>query len=561
MTSRVFAYYAWFLDAVSIVKAHSCDNNFARALSLSHSSTPPVNGASRSLFFGVLTRNIVANLSQSGAAWLILLFLPPLLVRVLDRQTYATWMLLLQLAAYITLIDTGIQTAIARFVARAGGLGDENYMGNLLSSAGAVLLAAGALASAIVLIVAWQLPHLFRSIPGPLISDSRNALVLLGWSLALALPFSTLAGFFRGFQRNEIVASSMVAGKFLGAVGIALAAYRHVGLTAMAAWNAAGNLIAPAAYLVIWSRSGRTALLAVSRVTVRVAREFLTFCSAMLVSQLAILLITGLDMPIVVAFDFRSAAYYAVATTASNMLIAPYGAILNALLPVAANLSATNSPERMGLALRKMTRYGTAILVLLTLPLMFEMNAFLRLWVGAAYAVQAAPLAEMLVAAQFIRLSMQPYAIVGFSVGQQHRMLVSPFVEGIVNLVCSLIFVWQFGAMGVAFGTLIGAVLGISLHFFNSIPRTDAILIRRRTLLIQDIGRPIAFALPVVFLLCTLRVFELRLIAYLVILSAGEAAVTMAYLCYLVEKHDREELVDLCRRIGALVSRRFALSK
>jgi O-antigen/teichoic acid export membrane protein len=525
------------------------------------SSEPRSDGTSRSAFFGVLTRNIVANLSQSGVTWLVLLFLPPLLVRVLDRQSYATWTLLLQLAAYITLIDTGIQIAIARFVARADGLGDEDYMGNLLSSAGAVLLAAGALAAALVLMVAWQLPHLFRSIPGPLLSESRKALVLLGWSLALALPFSTLAGFFRGFQRNEILALSTVTGKFLGAIGIAWAAYRHQGLAAMAAWNAAGNLVAPAAYLAVWSRSGRTALLALSRVTVRVAREFLTFCSAMLVSQLAVLLITGLDMPVVVAFDFRSAAYYAVATTASNMLIAPYGAILNALLPVAANLSATNSPERMGLALRKITRYGTAILVLLTLPLMLGMNAFLRLWVGSAYAAHAAPMAEMLVAAQFIRLITQPYAIVGFSVGQQHRMLVSPFAEGVVNLICSLIFVQKLGAIGVALGTLIGAVLGVALHFFNSIPRTDAIQISRKAFLLRDILRPIVFALPAVILLCTLRAVELRPTYYLAIVSASEIAIAVAFLRYLVEKHDREEIRDLCRRIFAFISRRLALSK
>jgi O-antigen/teichoic acid export membrane protein len=409
--------------------------------------------------------------------------------------------------------------------------------------------------------VDWQLPHLFRSIPESILSDARRALVILGWSLAVALPFSTLAGFFRGFQRNEILAFSTITGKFCGAVGIGWAAYHHQGLAAMAAWNAAGNLVAPAAYLAVWSRTGKTALLGLRRVTFGVAREFITFCSAMLVSQLSILLITGLDMPVVVAFDFRSAAYYAVATAASNMLIAPQGAILNVLLPVAANLSVQSSPERMGMVLRKMTRYGASILILLTLPLVFGMSAFLHLWVGSTYAAHAVPLAELLVAAQFIRLTMLPYAIVGLSVGQQHRMLVSPFAEGVVNLICSLILVQKLGAIGVAVGTLIGAILGVALHFFNSIPRTDAILVSRRQLMIEDIGKPILLALPVIILLLVAHISGLNEISYLAIVGAGDIVAAATLFRYLLRKQEREEILNFCRHMRLSVSRRLALGR
>jgi O-antigen/teichoic acid export membrane protein len=528
---------------------------------LSHQSEPPSHRTDRSAFLGVLARNVIANLGQSGATWLIILFLPPLLVRVLDRPTYATWMLLLQLGAYIALIDSGIQVAIARFVAHADGLGDEEYMGGLLSSAGGVLLAAGVLAAAVVLLVAWQLPALFRSIPGPILSESRKALVILGWSLAIALPFSTLAGFFRGFQRNEILAASTIAGRFCGAIGVAWAAYCHRGLAAMATWSAVGNLIVPAAYLVVWSRSGRTALIQLSRVTFRLAREFMTFCSAMLASQLAALLVSGLDMPIVVSFDFGSAAYYAVATTASNMLIAPQGAILNALLPVAANLSARNSPETMGLALRKITRYGMSILILLTLPLVFGMSAFLHLWVGSLYAVRTAPLAELLVIAQFIRLTTAPYALVGLSVGQQHRMLLSPFAEGVINLACSVILVLKLGAIGVALGTLIGAVVGVALHFIVSIPRTDAILVSRKTLLTRDILRPILLTFPVVALLFIAGICGLHTVIYLAVVGAGDLVVAITLFRYLLERHEQEEILNFGRHMCVLVSRRLALSR
>ena len=90
-------------------------------------------------------------------------------------------------------------------------------------------------------------------------------------------------------------------------------------------------------------------------------REFLVFCSAMFVTQFSGILISGMDLPIVVAFDFRSAAYYAVATTLSNALIIPHGSIVSTIMPVAAGISSADSPKRLGEVLQKTTRFATAI--------------------------------------------------------------------------------------------------------------------------------------------------------------------------------------------------------
>jgi O-antigen/teichoic acid export membrane protein len=189
------------------------------------------------------------------------------------------------------------------------------------------------------------------------------------------------------------------------------------------------------------------------------------------------------------------------------------------------------------------------------------MSSFLRLWVGSTYAVHAIPLAEVLVAAQFIRLTMLPYAIVGLSVGQQQRMLVSPFAEGVINLIFSVILVQKFGAIGVALGTLVGAILGVALHFLNSMPRTDAILVSRRALILQDIARPILLAFPVVVLLSIARISGLNEGLYLTITGAGDLAVAAVLFRYLLAKQEQEEIVDFCRHIGISISRRLAFSR
>lgn len=123
---------------------------------------PKTNGTT---VFAIVAKNAVANLAKMSASWLVVLFLPPLLVRVLDKPTYATWVLVLQIGTYVGIFDGGIQSAIGRFVARADGLQDDRYMRQTLSSAGLIMLIAGIATALLTALVSWQLDHLFHGIP------------------------------------------------------------------------------------------------------------------------------------------------------------------------------------------------------------------------------------------------------------------------------------------------------------------------------------------------------------------------------------------------------------
>lgn len=422
--------------------------------------------------------------------------LPPLLVRVLDKPSYATWLLILQIGTYVALFDASIQSAISRFVARAHELQDDRYLAEMLSSAGLVNLGACVFTALVTVLGFWQLGRLFPSIPSSVSHDAREALLVFGISLAISLPFSTLAGAFLGFQMNQVNALAGSLGRLAGAAGAAWAAYRHQHLYVMAAWMASGNLLQALMFLLAWIRLKLPGLLRWAYVTRAATREFIRFCYALFAMQLGSILISGMDLPIVAIFDFHSAAYYAIAATVSNMLSVPQGAVVSTLIPVASGISATEDPCRLGLVVLKTTRYAVAILCLFALPLLLGMYPFLRIWVGSDYAHHALPMANLLVVAQFVRLTFMPYVTIGFGAGQQDRMLVSALGEGVVNLVFSLLGAHFLGATGVALGTLIGAFAGVLLHIFRSMPRTDSMSFARGHFIVSAILRPIACCLP-----------------------------------------------------------------
>jgi O-antigen/teichoic acid export membrane protein len=74
--------------------------------------------------------------------------------------------------------------------------------------------------------------------------------------------------------------------------------------------------------------------------------------------------------------------------------------------------------------------------------------------------------------------------------------------EGVVNLVTSIALARHMGALGVALGTLLGAVAGVAVHFGVSMRYTQSSLaVRRLDLLANGMLRSLAIAVPSVLLL------------------------------------------------------------
>jgi O-antigen/teichoic acid export membrane protein len=456
-----------------------------------------------------LAKMAVSNLARLGSAWLIVLIVPPLLVRLLDRPAYATWMLVLQLGAYASLFDGGLQLAVGRYVARAEHRNDQAYLGEVVSSAAALFTIVAAVVCIAMVILASQLGRFFHSIPAPILPQATKALLLIGGTLGLAFPFSAIAGFYLGLEKNQVNAVAGSVSKIVGSAGTVWAAAHRQGLVAMALWTALGTMVQPVVFLVMGIRVRLYVLLRISLVRMCTLLDFGRFCSTMIVSQLGLLLISGLDLPIVAAFDFRNLGYYALAATVGNMLVVPHGAILSTLIPMMSSMSLDEQADRMGRLLVRTTRFATILLTLIAVPLMAGMPLLLRLWVGPDYARHTLLFGELLVAAQLIRMTLMPYAVMGFSAGEQGRMLISPAAESLVNLASSLILVRYMGAAGVALGTMIGALVGIAFHFLNSMPRTKSMAFSRIDLLWLGILRPISWAAgPAVLLACLLPLIQ-----------------------------------------------------
>jgi O-antigen/teichoic acid export membrane protein len=420
---------------------------------------------------------------------------------MLPTETYSTWALVLQLTVYLGLLDFGIQTAVARFVAHADELDDSRQRDGIASTAFVILTYASALGFLGVALLAWQFPHIFSAMPTSLHGQARVALVLMGGSFALGLPVSVVSAIFVGQQRNKIPVSILIVNKVVMAGLTIFVVLRHGGLAAMGAAVSFANILSYGAAYFAWRAWAPEVKIRLNLASKSCAKQIVSYCAALGVWYLAMMMISGLDLAIVGMFDYVAVAYYAVAITLTNFVVQTQNTIFAAVLPASAVLNARSDSKKLGALLLSSTRYGMLMLLAVALPLVLAGKLILTVWVGRDYALHATLIMQILVVANVVRLSFLPYATLLLGMGEQGKVVMSPIAEGVTNLAASLFGAWKFGAIGVAVGTLIGSFVSIGVHFLYHMPRTRGIVIDRPSLVRNGILRPLICAVPFSLLL------------------------------------------------------------
>ena len=103
----------------------------------------------------------VANLVRLLLSMFVSLVLPPFLLHHMAPAEYSAWVLILQLSAYVNLLDFGLQTAIGKYVAEYDAIGDREASHHLVSTSFTILAVAATIACAALAAMVWSVPRLF----------------------------------------------------------------------------------------------------------------------------------------------------------------------------------------------------------------------------------------------------------------------------------------------------------------------------------------------------------------------------------------------------------------
>jgi O-antigen/teichoic acid export membrane protein len=126
------------------------------------------------------------------------------------------------------------------------------------------------------------------------------------------------------------------------------------------------------------------------------------------------------------------------------------------------------------------------------------------LWVGPAYMPKTFPILQVLLAANAIRLVASPFASGVIATGRHKTLISGTVTEAAVNLPLSILGAVFMGPIGVAYGTLVGAVVGVVwiLIVTSRVSVTD--LMTPRSIISNGLVRPLLAFIPIV-LFCLSR--------------------------------------------------------
>ncbi len=453
-------------------------------------------------FTATIARNIVASLARVLVVSLVALVLPAYLTHRLPVTTYAAWVLILQLAAYVSYLDLGIQLGVSKFVAEYESRGDNAGASRHASAGLALMLLTGTLGVVLTLALSWQVPLLFGTMPASLYHDVRLSVLLLGTSMSVGLVCSVYAAVFLGLQRYRIPMAVAVVSRVLFAVIVILVVTFHGTLADMGIAAALVNVITGLLQIAAWRMKAGYIRVSLRSVEYPVLKNVARYCSLQSISIIAMLCIMGLDVTIVGHYDYVQTAYYSIATLPTTFALSIIGSMMGPLMPASSALSTKRSAFEMGDLLAKATRYISIMLFLTGLPLIVCGFSLLRLWVGSSYAFATIKYLRILVFANIIRNLCAPYATMIAATDRQAPATAAAVAEAIVNLASSIYLASRIGAIGVALGTVLGSFVSVGLHFSFSMHFTyKTLAISRSRLFLKGLLRPASIAIPSLLLL------------------------------------------------------------
>jgi O-antigen/teichoic acid export membrane protein len=301
-----------------------------------------------------------------------------------------------------------------------------------------------------------------------------------------------------GLQRNDIPAAIAVVGNLLLIVGLTVAVIETrslvvAGLAYLASVTAmCGVQYATFRYAAPWCKPDFL------RISTGAWRELATYCVSLAGWSFGMLIVSGLDTSIVGFFDFANVAAYGVATTAVLMLIGLVPALLGPVTQIFARLHARNEVVRLAQLLDLSSFSFTTFLIVGGCWLAVVGRFAFPLWIGHRLGTSALPFFYVLVVANVLRNTCAPYACYLVAAAEQGRTYVAPITETVSNFVSSILLALWFGAIGVALGTLIGAILSVGATAIYTIPKTGPTGLRPTDFLRAAVFKPMLICAPLI---------------------------------------------------------------
>ena len=452
-------------------------------------------------------------LKNVGSSWVSLgvnivvgFFLSPFILHRLGDAAFGIWVLIFSVTGYYGIFDLGIRSSVIRYISKLTAVEDKEGLAKFFNTSLATYTLIGLATTAVTVIASRYVGSMFQIDP-TFLPTAHWLFLIVGLSVAIGFPLGIFAGMLEGLQRFYLLNFTNIIALVLRAILTVMALRRGYGLLSVGLITVLLPLLSSVARAVLvfrilpipigWKYVDRS-----------VFSEMANYSGVTFVIQVAYKLRFKTDVVVIGKFLGSAAiTQFSIGGRLVDYATEVVGSLAQIFLPMSSQSEAKGDLKQ----LRKIFVAGNRACALVIFPVTAILvtlgKSVIEAWVGRKYVAGSYPIMLVILLPTTLILAQNATPRVIYGMAKHRTLAWITSIEGVANLILSIVLVRSTGPMGGVMGDAIGTAVPLSFTALYFTPRYLSRLlgVRVRTFLREAYVLPLALCTPLVAVLLVMR--------------------------------------------------------
>jgi len=382
------------------------------------------------------------------------IFLSPFIVHRLGDAAFGVWVLIFSITGYYGMFDLGIRSSIVRYVSKYTATNETEKLARYVNTSLFTYTVTGLLALAVTLVLTASVNSIFH-VPHEMQSQARWLMLMAGASVALGFPLGVFGGILDGLQRFYFTNWTSIAATLIRAALIVYVLHRGYGILTVALITVALPMLAAMLRGVIVF-----CLLSIPLGLKYVDRESFKQMAHYSGTTLIIIIAARLrfrtdELVLGSMISTVAVTFFTVGARLVDYCQELVASLAQIFVPMSSQSEAVGNLDRV----RKIYVAGNRACAFTIFPmsagLLILGRSIIEVWMGRKYVAVSYPVTVILIIPITLLFMQAASGRILMGLGRHRSFALVSLMEGIANLILSIVLVRPYGIKGDALGTAI----------------------------------------------------------------------------------------------------------
>ena len=428
-------------------------------------------------------------------------FLSPFILHHLGDEAFGLWVLIFSLTGYYGIFDFGIRSSLVRYVSKFQATDDKDQLARLLNTSLFTYTCVGVFLMLPTLLGGLYVDRLFHVPPG-FLRDARILFLMVGTSLALGFPLGISGGILEGLQRFYLINWTNILSTLVRAALIVYVLRHGFGLLSVALITVSLPQITSAirgviAYRLLgipwgWNYVDRASL-----------RQVVNYGSVTLLIIVAGRLRFKTDAVIIGTFLSAAAiTHFSIGARLVDYAGEVVSSLAQIFTPMSSHFHAIGEYNQLRRIFISGNRACALVMFPMTVALVVMGKSVIEAWVGPQYVSSYVVLLIILIPFTLYQIQTTSNRLL-FGMSLHRSLAYVVLMEGIANVILSVVLVRPLGIVGDAIGTAIPLLCTALFFLPRHMCRQLGVPIRK--FLVEAYFYPVILCLPMILALVLMQ--------------------------------------------------------